>query len=326
MTAIALLLSFLAITAGSGPTGKVYVDNSTADDLTVIDIATMKPIGDLKVGLHPHGLTASPDGKTLYVSVEGTGELVAVDIATDRILWRIPVGDRPNEISISHDGRFIFLPLIMNSEIAVVDLASRTVVDHLKVGRMPHNSFASANGLRIYVGSMGANTITAIDATTRKTLYEIDMGAPVRPIAINKDESTAYAQLSGLHGFAIVDLNRHKVTGKVEFPALPPGTPRPYLDTYSHGIALTPDERELYVASVPGAVVYVYSLPGLKPIAKIEVGRTPDWLAVDPSGKFVFVSNAGSNTVTAIDTASKSVLATIPVGDAPKRILVVTPR
>jgi YVTN family beta-propeller protein len=327
MTALAVILAFFgAMSTGGHVGGKVYVDNSAGDDLSVIDIATMKSIGSVKVGEHPHGLTASPDGNTLYVSIEGTGELVAIDTRSDQILWRIPVGSKPNEISITHDGRFIFIPLLFNSEIAVVDVSLRKVVDHLKVARFPHNTFASFNGRRIYVGSVGANTITVIDAETRKTLYEIDTGAPVRPIAISRDESVAYAQLSGLHGFVIIDLNQRKVLRQVQLPPLPAGTPKPDLDTYSHGIALTPDQHELYVTSVPGNAVFVFSVPQLQQIAKIEVGQTPDWLAVESSGSLVFVSNTLSNSVSVIDVHTKRVVATVPVGLAPKRILAVQPQ
>src|SRR5204863_7790240 len=67
-----------------GTTTRVYVTNSKGDDVTVIDPATMKVVGSIKVGDNPHGLIASPDRRTLYVSVEGTDELVAVDIATNQ--------------------------------------------------------------------------------------------------------------------------------------------------------------------------------------------------------------------------------------------------
>jgi YVTN family beta-propeller protein len=40
-----------------------------------------------------------------------------------------------------------------------------------------------------------------------------------------------------------------------------------------------------------------------------------------PDGKECFVSNAGSNSVSAIDTASYKELARIPVGKVPKRII-----
>jgi YVTN family beta-propeller protein len=322
-----VLFGLLAsIALGGPPVDKLYVDNAEGDDLTVVDVKTLKAIGSVKVGEHPHGLAPSPDGHTLYVGIEGTGELIALDTRTDRILWRMPVGPRPNEISITGDGRFVFVPLLFESEVAVVDVSLRRVVDRIKVARWPHNTFASADGRHIYVGSVGDGRITAIDAESRKVLYEIDMGVPVRPIAITKDESVAYTELSELHGFAVVDLKGRKRVRQVLLPALRAGTPKPKLDTYSHGVALTPDERELYVTSVPGNAVYAFRVPGLEQIAKIEVGADPSWLAVDPSGHLIFVSNASSNTVSAIDTESKKVVATIPVGQTPKRIVVVRPK
>ena len=51
---------------------RVYVTNSKGDDVTVIDPATMKVVGSINTGANPHGLVASPDRRTLYVSVEGT--------------------------------------------------------------------------------------------------------------------------------------------------------------------------------------------------------------------------------------------------------------
>jgi len=59
--------------------------------------------------------------------------------------------------------------------------------------------------------------------------------------------------------------------------------------------------------------------------ARVDVGKFPNWMAFTPDGKTLFVSNTQSNTVSAIDVKSKKLVATIPVGKAPKRILVVTP-
>jgi YVTN family beta-propeller protein len=69
--------------------------------------------------------------------------------------------------------------------------------------------------------------------------------------------------------------------------------------------------------------VYVFSLPELKQVAKIQVGELPNWLTATNDDRMVFVSNSAADSVTAIDARSKRVVATIPVGRAPKRLLVV---
>jgi YVTN family beta-propeller protein len=306
-----------------GTTTRVYVTNSKGDDVTVIDPATMKVVGSIKVGDNPHGLIASPDRRTLYVSVEGTDELVAVDIATNQVKSRAKVGRAPNEVSITSDGRFVFVPLRNDNAIDVVDTATMKAVDRMKAPAMPHNTYVSANGRHLYLGTMSGSRITIFDTTTHKQLAEIAPGDWVRPIALRRDESLAYVALSKLHGFAVVDLKQEKTIRRVELPTLPPGTEIPPYDTLTHGLALTPDERELYVTSMAGKAVYAFSVPELKQLAKIDVGRYPNWITINPDGRLVWVSNQLDDTVSAIDTRSKKVVTTIPVGHEPKRLLAI---
>jgi YVTN family beta-propeller protein len=67
--------------------------------------------------------------------------------------------------------------------------------------------------------------------------------------------------------------------------------------------------------------VTVFSMPDLKRITTIKVGKGPDWMAFTPDGKRVYVSNAGSDSVSVLDAASKKELAQIAVGKVPKRII-----
>jgi YVTN family beta-propeller protein len=65
--------------------------------------------------------------------------------------------------------------------------------------------------------------------------------------------------------------------------------------------------------------IYGYSLPDLKLIGGVRVGDHPDWLTFTPDSKFVYVANAGSNSVSAVDIATLKEVARIPVGQVPKR-------
>ncbi len=327
-----VLLAGLAVSASQtgqstvhaqGTTTRVYVTNSKGDDVTAIDPATMKVVASIKVGDNPHGLIASPDRRTLYISVEGTDELVAVDIATNQVKWRVKVGRAPNEVSITRDGRKIFVPLRNDAAIDVVDTTTMKVIDRLKAPAWPHNTYVSENGRHLYLGTMAGSRITIYDTATHKQINEIAPGDWVRPIALRRDEKLAYVALSKLHGFAVVDLKEGKTIRKVELPALPAGTVIPPYDTLTHGLALTPDERELYVTSMAGKAIYAFSVPDLKQLAKIDVGRYPNWITINPDGRLVWVSNQLDDTVSAIDTRTKKVIATIPVGHEPKRLLAI---
>jgi YVTN family beta-propeller protein len=45
----------------------------------------------------------------------------------------------------------------------------------------------------------------------------------------------------------------------------------------------------------------------------------PDWVTLTPDGKRAYVANAGANSVSVIDIASRKEITRIPVGQVPKR-------
>jgi YVTN family beta-propeller protein len=49
----------------------------------------------------------------------------------------------------------------------------------------------------------------------------------------------------------------------------------------------------------------------------IPVGISPYGIAVHPKGTFVYIVNFGGNTVSVLDTATDTVIATIQVGEGP---------
>ena len=54
-----------------------------------------------------------------------------------------------------------------------------------------------------------------------------------------------------------------------------------------------------------------------KVITNITVGLAPDWVAYDPSNGYIYVANYGSDTVSVINGANNTVIATIPVRGTP---------
>ena len=100
--------------------------------------------------------------------------------------------------------------------------------------------------------------------------------------------------------------------------------PQPYLDTYTHALQLTADERELWVTDCINDLVRVVSLPSLREVAQIRVGHLPHWFTMRPDGKVIFVSSWYSDVVSAIDVATRKVLRNVQFERAtgPKRILV----
>jgi YVTN family beta-propeller protein len=287
-------------------------------DITLIKIPSHEVIGRIEVGKYPDDVVASPDGKTVYINrINGaglerapnlgdSGEVIAISPITDQILWRVPVDGAPHHMTVTRDSRFIFVPLFNSLWVAVIDTEKHAVVDKIAVGYGSHGTRLSPDGRRLYVGSVMNDHISIIDVETRKLIKQIPFDDGVRPFDINRDEKWMYVQRSRLHGFDVVDLTAGKVVKIVKLPVLPEGTKMPvfFPHTVNHGLALTHDDKLLFVAGSIADYVCVYAVPDLKLLATIPVGKDPNWIIFNSDGKFAYVSNRGSNDLSIISVSN----------------------
>jgi hypothetical protein len=146
-------------------------------------------------------------------------------------------------------------------------------------------------------------------------------------MAISPDETTAYLQLSFLHGYVVFDLVDGAVRQVVSLPksAQAERTPKSQyvLNSAHHGLAINDAGTELCVAGTMDDYV------GLVPVAHPEratildlphAGDRPYWATNGPDGTRCWVSVAGDDRVNVYDYASRSQVATVRVGDHPQRV------
>jgi YVTN family beta-propeller protein len=304
-------------------TERIYVANSGGDDIHIIDPATNQVTGTIQVSDHPHGLVVSPDRTRLYVSSEGEDVLDVVDLATRTVIRRVPLGTRPNNLAITPDGRRVYVTIRGESWVEIVDTETLEVVKKVPVGRAPHNVYCTPNGKWMIATSMGDDRLTAIDIKTEEPAFEIPLPGQPRPLVIDAETRRLYVQLSDLHGFIVVDLASRKVVDKVMLPDAPAGAQPLIPRTFSHGIGIAPDRRSLWVTSLLDHSVSVYSLPDLKRLGTTKTGDSPDWMTFNGDGTRCYVSNAGADSVSVLDVASRKELTQIRVGAMPKRIIAI---
>jgi len=206
----------------------------------------------------------------------------------------------------------------------VIDTTSLERVKSIPVKGAVHNTYVTPDGKFVVSGSIPSKTITVIDAQSETPAWSLTMDLGIRPMAFatNPDGTTKwiFVQLSGFNGFAVVDFASHKEINRIKLPDLPPGK-APFMvgGNESHGMAVTSDGKTLVVNSRLNSAIYTYSLPDLKLIGGVDVGRSPDWITLTPDGKTAYVANAASNSVSVVDVKSLKEITRIPVGYVPKR-------
>jgi len=312
----------------AGQSGKVYIvqTNSAGDNVSLIDPTTDKVVAEVPEAEVIHGAAAAPDGSRLYLSDEALDTVDVVETKTMRITKRIPLTGRPNNLAINKNGKKAYVAIATaQGGVDVIDLVALERTKHIRILGGVHNTFITPDSKFVVAGSTGGSVATVIDTELERAVWSIHFEGGVRPICFetNPDGSTRrmFAQITNLHGFAIVDWAQRKEVGRINLPDLPPaqrnnegiqGAP-------AHGILIAPDGKTLWSTSKFNSAVYAYSMPDLKYLGEVKVGKVPDWISFTPDSKKMYVANAHDNTVSVIDVAARKELTKIKVGQVPKR-------
>jgi YVTN family beta-propeller protein len=335
---IVLLLFLLAPLPVCAETARIYVTNSAGDSVHVIDPATNKVVQEIKGIEAPHGIGFAPDGSKVYVSDEADSTLDVFERASGKLIKKVPLSDHPNNIAVTKDGGRVVVAIAREpGALDVIDTVSLTRTKTIPVHGRLHNVYVTPDGKYVITGSIRSKMLTVIDLATEQPVWELQLAQGLRPMAIEAGPDGAtrriFVQLSELNGFAVIDFAARKQVATI---VLPDATAEFEVDegrasAPSHGIGVSPDGKTLWVTSIPNNAAFAYALDDLKLVGEVAlpvlslpghgpIGAVPNWVTFSPDGKTLYVSNAGLRSVSAIDTRAKKLVATIPVGEVPKRI------
>jgi YVTN family beta-propeller protein len=126
-----------------GPDGNVYVAGGKSGEVFIIDWKKRKMVGQFKVGKMPHGVTFSPDGKKILVSLRGENRVAILDAASKKEVGSIPIkvteGGLCN-IALMPDNKTYWLAETFGRAIHIIDAKSMKPVKRFDVDGEPHHA------------------------------------------------------------------------------------------------------------------------------------------------------------------------------------------
>ena len=194
-------------------TTMLYVDNSTGDDISVINLTMRKVVATIPVGNLPHAICYSADGRRVYTTTELIPTLKVIDTASNTVAGIVPLPARPNECAVTENGRYVVVALRGNNTAAIIDSITNQIVKTLPI-KGPHNCFSPMGGSNdyVYCEEQRGFDIAKIDMKTMDIVDRIKVNGEGRPFVVTPDMNTIYVALSDLSGFAVVDIPAAKVT------------------------------------------------------------------------------------------------------------------
>jgi DNA-binding beta-propeller fold protein YncE len=240
--------------------------------------------------LNVKGICASAATRRLYISTTRT--LSCLDLVTEKLLWERSYEGGCDRLAISPDGTVIFVPSLEGDHWHVVDATTGDVKQKIVPKSGAHNTIYGLDGKYVYLAGLKSPVLTIFDAQTHEMSGTVGpFSNMIRPFTVNGSQKLCFVNVNGLLGFEVGDLTTGKVLHRVEIPGSKPGTEKRH-GCPSHGIGLTPDEKELWVTDAANSKLHIFDATLMPPkeVASVQLRDQPGWITFGINGQYAYPS------------------------------------
>ncbi len=302
----------------------VYVAGGQENKIYLFDIPSGKSQGSIDCSFQndsidfSHGyigdMVLSEDGQTLYAVDQINFRVLILDTKQGTIKGQIPTGRYPFGITLSPDGQKAYVAnvgLYEYSLIGNLDLENPKATA-LKYPAFPYLSQASEEGIQndsVQIPGLGkpnvpeSFSVWAIDLEKQEVTAKIKTGILIghefegvpavggsSPNSVVATDQYVFVSNGNNDCISVLDVKEEKVVDTLFLN--PDERLGNYRGVIPFGLALSPDQKRLYVAESGLNAVGVIDIPTLKVIGHIPVGWFPSKLQVSPDGQKLIVANA----------------------------------
>ncbi len=309
---------------------RVYLSDQTSNTVSVVDPAAEKLLGVIRLGdptpgnLSPlykgqllvHGMGFSPDHHTLVVVSVGSNSVAFIDTQTNSVKHITYVGRAPHEAFFTPDGKEVWVTVRGEDFVQVLDGKTYQPTRRVQVPNGPGMTIFSPDGKYGYVCSSFTTETVVIDTKTYKIIGRVKQASPFCPdIAATPDGKQVW--------FTLKDVGRVQVLN-----AKPPFADITVLDTgpITNHVNIVRNANGQFAYITVGGLneIKVFTTtdhPEL--VATIPTGDLPHGLWPSGDGTRIYVGLENADAVTAIDTLSNKVVATISSGQSPQGMVYI---
>src|SRR5262249_54024303 len=155
-----------------------------------------------------------------------------------------------------------------------------------------HNTIAGPDGKEAYLAGLKSPYLTVAGTKSFEAIRKVGpFSAPIRPFTVNGAQTLCFVNVNELLGFEVGDLKSGKRICRVAVQGYQAGPTKRH-GCPSHGIGLTPDEKELWLTDAFNQRIHIFDATTMPPaqVAEIKVHDQPGWITMSIDGKYAYPS------------------------------------
>jgi DNA-binding beta-propeller fold protein YncE len=249
------------------------------------------------------GICANAANRKLYFTT--LTKLYCLDLISEKTLWEKTLPGGCDRMSITPDGKLLYVPSLEGPHWNVVDGKTGDVITRIDTKSGAHNTVCSLDGSLVFLAGLRSPFLSVLETSNQRVIRTVGpFGASIRPFAVNAAKTLVFVNVNDLLGFEIGDLTTGRMLYRVEVKDAKRGPPKRH-GCPSHGIGLTPDEKEIWLCDAANSLLHIFDVTALPPrqIASIKLREQPGWITFGLDGRFAYPS-----TGQVIDAKSRQIV------------------
>jgi YVTN family beta-propeller protein len=298
---------------------RIYVANESSNSVTVIDGLSFTMIGTIDARNYAtHDLALSRDGTRLFATNLASGKLSVIDTNALETIATVPTGSRCHVVTLTNDNRFAWVANIGEDNISIVDTSSYRILGTIPVGQGPTGIAFSVDGKFAYVSSQGDKSVSVVDTTSQEVIKTIPVKTNPHFLVLGPDRRI-WGTNTGENDIYVIDPATQDKIATIEVG------PSPQQIAFAYKGMAGP-YAYITVSGSNQVVVLSTDPKNIRILEQIDIGpfqaQRPNGIWANPEGTRLFIANEGSNNLLVLDSGTNEVIATIPVGRKPIRVVV----
>lgn len=313
---VAQLTGCLASTPPPKPEGlntRVYTANESSNTVTVLDGDTYQVLGDIEtLNYGAHDLALSRDGKQLWVTNLANGRVSVIDTESRQTIASIFTGTRAHVVALTNNNKHAWVANIAENTISIIDTSIYRILGTIPVGKGPMGIAFSRDGKLAYVSTQD-KMVNVIDTAAHQVIKQIPVGPNPHFLTLGPD-GRIWGTNTGSNDIYVIDPATNEIAATIEVGPAPQQIAFALKGTAGPNAYVT-------VTGINKVVVVSATSPTLSIREQIDVGEEPNGIWANAVGTRIYVGHTKSNNVMVVDSGTSQVLATLPVGRKPIRVV-----
>lgn len=177
----------------------LLVSNWCSGDVTIINLALEKVVGNYDLKMYPRGIATHPKTGMAYVAQMGTYEIAKVNLRNGEIDSITVPGRSPRHLCIDTVTNYLYATLNGSGIIAKINLDNDSVEATVRTGRAPRSMVLSKDGIYLYAVNYHSHTFSKVRTSDFKVLETSK--TELKPIGIYFDDAQKAVWVACYEGY-----------------------------------------------------------------------------------------------------------------------------